>query len=88
MEIQDAMPRPGRMFLSIVVPCFNEEESLREFHRQTTAAARALCGQKFELILVDDGSTDNTWKLINELSAKTATSSRFASPAITDTSWR
>ncbi len=58
------------MFLSIVVPCCNEEEGLREFHRQMTVAARALCGEKFELILVDDGSTDNTWKVINELSAK------------------
>src|SRR5258707_12667676 len=70
MEMQDGIPRPGRMFLSIVVPCFNEEEGLREFHRQTAAAARGLCGQKSELILVDDGSTDNTWKLINELSAE------------------
>ena len=70
MDMQDATPRPGRMFLSIVVPCYNEEEGLREFHRQTTAAARALCGPKFELIMVDDGSTDNTWKLINELSAE------------------
>ena len=70
MEIQDGMPRPGKMFLSIVVPCYNEEEGLREFHRQMTAAARALCGQRFELILIDDGSTDNTWKLINELSAE------------------
>ena len=70
MEIQDGMPRPGKMLLSIVVPCCNEEDGLREFHRQMTAAARALCGQRFELILVDDGSTDNTWKLINELSAE------------------
>ncbi len=70
MEIHDELRRPGRMFLSIVVPCCNEEEGLREFHRQMTAAARALCGQKFELILVDDGSTDSTWKIINELSAE------------------
>jgi len=70
MEIHNGMPRPGRMFLSIVVPCCNEEEGLREFHRQMTVAARELCGEKFELILVDDGSTDNTWKVINELSAK------------------
>ena len=70
MEIQDGTPRPGKMFLSIVVPCYNEQEGLREFHHQMTAAARALCGQRFELILVDDGSTDNTWKLINQLSAE------------------
>jgi polyisoprenyl-phosphate glycosyltransferase len=70
MEFQDEMPRPGRMLLSIVVPCCNEEEGLREFHRQMTAAARVLCGPKFELILVDDGSTDGTWKIINELLAE------------------
>src|SRR5258705_13037627 len=70
MEIHDGTQRPKNMFLSIVVPCCNEAEGLREFHRQTTAAARALLGQRFELILVDDGSTDNTWKLINELSAE------------------
>src|ERR1700737_3725939 len=70
MEIQDGMPHPGRMFLSIVVPCCNEQEGLREFHRQMTAAARALCGQRFELILLDDGSPHNPWNLINELSAE------------------
>src|SRR6266404_7163057 len=70
MEIQDGTPGPGKMFLSIVVPCYNEEEGLREFHHQATAAARALCGQRFALILVDDGSTDDTWKLINQLSAE------------------
>ena len=70
MEIQDGTPRPGKMFLSIVVPCYNEEEGLREFHHQMTEAARALCGQRFELILIDDGSTDDTWKLINQLSAE------------------
>jgi polyisoprenyl-phosphate glycosyltransferase len=70
MEINDGMQRPKRTFLSIVVPCCNEQEGLREFHRQMTASARARFGQKFELILVDDGSTDNTWKIINELSAR------------------
>ena len=70
MEIQDGTPRPGKMFLSIVVPCYNEEEGLREFHHRMTDAARALCGQRFELILIDDGSTDDTWKLINQLSAE------------------
>jgi len=40
------MPRPGKMLLSIVVPCCNEEDGLREFHRQMTAAARALCAER------------------------------------------
>src|SRR5258707_11998650 len=70
MEIHDGTQRPKNMFLSIVVPCCNEEEGLREFHRQMTATARALFGQKYELILVDDGSTDNTWKVINLLSVQ------------------
>jgi len=65
----DEIPRPGRMFLSIVVPCYNEEEGLREFHRRMTLAAQTLCGLKFELILIDDGSRDKTWEIINELSA-------------------
>ncbi|WP_315781001.1 MULTISPECIES: glycosyltransferase family 2 protein [unclassified Bradyrhizobium] len=69
-DAQDEMPRPGKMFVSIVVPCYNEEEGLREFHRQMTAAARALCGNRFELILVDDGSTDKTWQVINALLAE------------------
>src|SRR3979409_2383335 len=70
MEIHGGIEHPKRVFLSIVVPCCNEEEGLREFHRQMTAAARPLFGRKFELILVDDGSTDNTWKIINELSVE------------------
>src|ERR1700745_481710 len=70
MEIHDAKEPPNRMFLSMLVPCFNEEEVRREFDRQMTAAARAQFGQKFELIFVDDGSADNTWKIIKQLSAE------------------
>jgi glycosyltransferase involved in cell wall biosynthesis len=58
----------GTIRLSIVVPCYNEEENLRELHRRATVAARTLCGQDFELILVDDGSRDGTWRVINDLS--------------------
>jgi polyisoprenyl-phosphate glycosyltransferase len=58
----------GTIRLSIVVPCYNEEENLKELHRRATVAARTLCGQDFELILVDDGSRDGTWRVINDLS--------------------
>jgi polyisoprenyl-phosphate glycosyltransferase len=69
-EMRDEMQRSGKMFLSIVVPCYNEEEGLREFHRRMIAAADALCGPEFELILIDDGSQDGTWTVINDLSVK------------------
>jgi dolichol-phosphate mannosyltransferase len=56
--------------LSIVVPCFNEEVGLGELHRRATAAARSTFGDAYELILVDDGSTDATWTGIRALAAK------------------
>jgi dolichol-phosphate mannosyltransferase len=50
--------------LSIVVPCFNEELGLAELVRRCNQVAKATVDDKHELILVDDGSTDNTWKVI------------------------
>ncbi|MBY5538897.1 glycosyltransferase family 2 protein [Rhizobium leguminosarum] len=56
-------------FLSIVAPCHNEEEGLREFCRRAAAAAHSVAGDAFELILVDDGSSDRTWEIISDLAA-------------------
>lgn len=55
------------MDLSIVVPVFNEEESLPEL---TTWIERVCNSAKisFELIFVDDGSNDSSWKIIQGLS--------------------
>lgn len=51
--------------LSIVIPLFNEDESLGELHEQIVEAV----GERYthEIIFVDDGSTDNSWKKICEL---------------------
>lgn len=54
--------------LSIVAPCYNEEESISEFVRRAASAARSCAGDDFELVLVDDGSKDGTWNLIESLS--------------------
>jgi glycosyltransferase involved in cell wall biosynthesis len=59
-ELQQADTVP----LSIVVPCFNEEAGLRELIRRCCESAVASVGESFELILVDDGSTDGTWQAI------------------------
>ena len=37
--------------LSIVAPCYNEEQGLEEFHRRITAAAQNIAGDDYELIL-------------------------------------
>ena len=49
--------------LSVVAPCFNEEESIAEFYRRMTDAAVSAVAQH-EIVLVDDGSTDRTWRLM------------------------
>ncbi|MBR0906328.1 glycosyltransferase family 2 protein [Bradyrhizobium liaoningense] len=51
-------------FLSIVVPCFNEQEGIAHLVERCRSSAAAIFGDNYEIILVDDGSTDNTWDLI------------------------
>ena len=55
-----------QMKLSIVVPCYNEEEVISELYQRTTNVCKSLI-EKYELILVNDGSNDRTWYLIHEL---------------------
>jgi glycosyltransferase involved in cell wall biosynthesis len=56
------------IYISLVVPCFNEEESLPSFYDESVKVLSALeAGKKFEIIFVDDGSKDATLKIIREL---------------------
>ncbi len=55
------------MDVSVVVPLFNEEESLPELCAWIDRVALEN-NYTYEVILVDDGSTDNSWKVIQELS--------------------
>jgi len=55
--------------ISIVVPVFNEEESLHELYRRI-AAVMSQVRLAFELIFVDDGSTDRSLEIMLELSEK------------------
>ncbi|MFC5269553.1 glycosyltransferase family 2 protein [Adhaeribacter terreus] len=57
--------------ISVVIPLLNEAESLPEL---TAWIARVMQANNFtyEVLLIDDGSTDNSWKIIQELSAQNA----------------
>ena len=54
--------------LSIVVPCYNEEDVLFELHRRVTSVCKERSITSYELILVNDGSKDSTWKIMKDLS--------------------
>jgi len=60
------------MDISVIVPLFNEEESLPELY---TWIDRVMTenGFSYEVIFVNDGSTDRSWKVIEELKAKSDT---------------
>lgn len=61
------------MLLSIVVPCYNEQEALPYFYKEICRVAgemKASHGAEFEFIFVDDGSRDNTLAIARELHKK------------------
>ena len=55
--------------LSVIVPCYNEEESLPRFYEAICAAADDLKELEFELLFVDDGSRDGTLNVLKSLRA-------------------
>jgi glycosyltransferase involved in cell wall biosynthesis len=62
----DGEERPA---VSVVVPLYNEVDNLEELHRQLVAALEP-SGRSFELVLVDDGSTDGTRQKLLALEAQ------------------
>ena len=59
------------MHLSIVIPLLNEEESLRELYRWIAEVMQSN-GFSYEIIFIDDGSKDGSWKIIRELTSEHA----------------
>ena len=57
------------MDISIVIPLFNEDESLPELSEWITKVMTAN-NFSYEVIMVDDGSTDNSWQVLQNISAK------------------
>jgi undecaprenyl-phosphate 4-deoxy-4-formamido-L-arabinose transferase len=57
---------PPEPYISVVIPVFNEEENLLELGERLISTLTAM-NRAFEIILVDDGSTDNSWQVLTRL---------------------
>lgn len=57
------------MDISVIIPLYNEEESLPELHAWIRRVMQAN-GFTYEIIFINDGSTDNSWGIIEELRSK------------------
>ncbi|WP_196081381.1 glycosyltransferase, partial [Escherichia fergusonii] len=53
--------------VSVVIPVYNEQESLPELINRTTAACESL-GKEYEILLIDDGSSDASAQMLVEAS--------------------
>jgi dolichol-phosphate mannosyltransferase len=56
--------------LSIVVPCYNEEACIGVLHERLTKAARAVMADDYEIVLINDGSRDSTWSMMQEMAGR------------------
>lgn len=61
------MQRPA---LSVVIPCYNEEACLETLHARVSAAARAAVGDAHEIVLINDGSRDASWAVMQRLAER------------------
>jgi glycosyltransferase involved in cell wall biosynthesis len=55
--------------LSVVIPCYNEEACLDLLHLRVSTAAQAAVGDSYEIVLINDGSRDASWEVMQRLSA-------------------
>jgi glycosyltransferase involved in cell wall biosynthesis len=60
------MQRPK---LSVVIPCYNEEACLDMLHARVSDAARSAVGDDYEIVLINDGSRDASWPVMQRLAA-------------------
>jgi len=56
-------------YLSVVLPVYNEEESLELQHKAVTEAVKKL-NKTYEIIFVDDGSVDSSYEILKSISSK------------------
>ena len=61
------LQRPGPVLLSVVVPCFDEEAVIQETHARLVATLARIVETRFEVVYVDDGSSDRTLSVLRAI---------------------
>lgn len=56
--------------ISIVIPCYNEEESLPVFYEEITKVSKEMKNVIFEYLFINDGSKDKTLEILKDISKK------------------
>ena len=59
------------MNISVVIPLLNEDESIQELYDWIVRGVQSNL-YSYEILFIDDGSTDESWKVIEQLSEKDA----------------
>jgi len=57
----------GGIDISVVAPCYNESDGLDEFHRRVTDVCQKVSDGSYEIVLINDGSTDGTREVLLKL---------------------
>ena len=59
-----------KKLITVIVPCYNEQESLPYFYEEITKVSKEMNDNDFEFLFVNDGSKDKTLEVLKELSKK------------------
>ena len=60
----------GQPSVSVAIPVYNEEAVVPELLRRTLAILDGIPGGPHQIVVVDDGSSDRTWELLEEAAHK------------------
>ncbi|MBE9541929.1 MAG: glycosyltransferase, partial [Proteobacteria bacterium] len=61
--------RDKEIKISVVIPVYNSTQTLRELRERLEKVLVDLVGESYEIVFVNDGSSDSSWYLLNEMAS-------------------